>query len=95
MLLVGREIKIDHAEIICRKCRWEGTGSQLSIGLIKVNQATRYLVIYRCPTCRGFDLSRKGKLLEFHLPQLQMKKPKDITTRDADHREENLLATEK
>jgi hypothetical protein len=95
MLLVGREINIDQAEIICRQCRWEDTGSQLSIGLIKVNQATRYLVIYRCPACRSFDLSRKGKLPEFHLPQLLRKKPKDTTALDADNREENRLAPEK
>jgi hypothetical protein len=68
MLSVGRELKIKDNGVVCRQCAWEGEGAELSTGLVKVTASSIYRYVYRCPACAGFDLARKGKLLQFRLP---------------------------
>ena len=65
MLSVGREIGIAAKEVACRACGWEGIGSQLASGLIKVDRAGIYLYVYRCAECGRFDVVRKAKILKF------------------------------
>ena len=65
MLPVGREINIDNKDLICRHCDWEGAGAELSTGLIRITGGDIYLYAYRCPECGSFDVTAKGKLLEF------------------------------
>ena len=65
MLSVGRETNISEREVVCRVCSWEGIGQNLSTGLARIDGSEMFLYAYRCPVCSGFELSRKGKLLEF------------------------------
>ena len=65
MLSVGRETDIREKDVVCRSCSWEGIGSQLSTGLVRIENSPMFLFAYRCPACAGFELSRKGKLLAF------------------------------
>jgi hypothetical protein len=65
MLSVGRELHINNKSVVCRMCDWEGPGVELSTGLVQVNGADLYFYAYRCPACRSFDVSLKGKLLRF------------------------------
>src|SRR5438128_200240 len=67
MLSVGRELKIKDNSVVCRECSWQGAGAELSTGLVKVVSSSMYRYVYRCPACGSFDLSRKGKLLQFRL----------------------------
>ena len=66
MLSVGREINIGRDGVVCRECAWEGVGSSLSTALARIAAAI-YLYAYRCPDCGSFDLTRKGRVLEFRL----------------------------
>jgi hypothetical protein len=68
MLSVGREIGIETKKLVCRECAWEGRGSELSTGLIRINQSAIYVYAYRCPGCGSFDMAAKGKLLAFRSP---------------------------
>ncbi|HXU07725.1 MAG TPA: hypothetical protein VN743_01925 [Blastocatellia bacterium] len=65
MLPVGREINIDKKALVCRRCDWEGAGAELATGLIRITGGDIYLYAYRCPECGSFDVTAKGKLLEF------------------------------
>jgi hypothetical protein len=65
MLSVGREIGIHTKRFVCRKCAWEGRGSELSTGLIRISQSAIYVYAYRCRGCGSFDMTAKGKLLAF------------------------------
>jgi hypothetical protein len=65
MLSVGREINIAARRFICRQCPWEGMGSGLASGLIKISKSNIYLCAYRCPKCASFDVASKAKLLVF------------------------------
>lgn len=65
MLSVGREIKIETRNLLCRKCDWQGCGVELPTGLVRINQTHIYLYAYRCPECGSFDLAAKGKVLAF------------------------------
>jgi len=67
MLSVGRELNIKHKRVVCQMCSWQGTGAELSTGLVQVTSAPIYFYVYRCPECGSFDLARKGKLLQFRL----------------------------
>ncbi|HXG94741.1 MAG TPA: hypothetical protein VNN73_20535 [Blastocatellia bacterium] len=87
MLSIGREINISQKEVVCRKCHWEGAGSQLSIGLIEIAHTQMYLAAYRCPQCHSFDVNRKGKLLEFRLPRALDYQQTDAATRDENSNE--------
>ena len=64
MLSVGREIGISDKSILCRNCSWEGTGAELSCGLMRVVGEPYLLYAYRCPGCLSFNIIRKGKLLK-------------------------------
>lgn len=79
MLSAAREINIKEREVVCRRCAWEGVGCQLSTGLIRITQAVAYLYAYRCPACGSFDVSRKGKLLEFRSPRTLNQGQEDVT----------------
>jgi|GEM_PF-3169928 len=68
MLSVGREIRIETRKFVCRECAWEGVGSELSTGLVRITQSAIYVYAYRCPSCRSFDMTAKGKLLAFRPP---------------------------
>lgn len=65
MLSVGRELNIHDKSVVCRICSWEGAGSELSTGLIRLTPTPIFFYAYRCPECGSFELTRKGKLLEF------------------------------
>ena len=65
MLSVGREINIENKNLLCRKCAWQGTGPELSTGLVRVSHSDIYVYAYRCPECASFDLASKAKLLAF------------------------------
>lgn len=67
MLSVGRELNISNKRVVCQTCSWEGPGAELPAGLIQVTAAPIYLYVYRCPECGSFELTRKGKLLQFRL----------------------------
>ena len=65
MLSVGRELEITDKHIVCLKCLWHGAGAELSAGLVQVTSTPMYCYAYRCPKCLSFNLTRKGKLLQF------------------------------
>lgn len=65
MLSVGRELNIHDKSVVCWTCSWEGAGSELSTGLIRLTPAPILFYAYRCPECGSFELARKGKLLQF------------------------------
>jgi len=65
MLSVGREINIKSKNLLCRKCVWQGCGSELSTGLVNISHSDIYVYAYRCPECGSFDVVSKGKLLAF------------------------------
>ena len=67
MLSVGRELKINDKRVVCHTCSWEGVGAELSTGLVQLTPTAIYFYVYRCPECGSFDLTRKGKLLQFQL----------------------------
>jgi len=73
MLSVGRETDIREKDVVCLACSWEGIGSKLSTGLVRIENSRMFLFAYCCPTCGSFELSRKGKLLAFgpHNPMKQ------------------------
>jgi hypothetical protein len=84
MLSVAREINISEKDVVCRRCAWEGAGCRLSTGLIRITQAVAYLYAYRCPACGSFDVTRKGKLLEFRSPRTLNRELEDATMRERD-----------
>lgn len=65
MLSVGREINIARRRFICRECSWEGGGSELKTGLVRISRTEMYLYSYRCPACGSYDVASQGKLLAF------------------------------
>ena len=67
MLSVGRELYIQDQPVICPDCEWEGTGAQLSTGLLRPLEAAIYLYAYCCSICGSFDVRRKAKVLAFRL----------------------------
>lgn len=84
MLSVGREINIEKRDTVCRECKWEGAGNQLSTGLIRINSTEIYVYAYRCPSCNSFNVAYKGKLLLFNLagPVDQNQESKEKRQRD-------------
>jgi hypothetical protein len=67
MLSVGRELYVQDQPVICPDCGWEGTGAQLSTGLVKPFAAAVYLYAYCCSDCGSFNVRRKAKVLAFRL----------------------------
>ena len=65
MLSVGRELNIDKDHVSCKACRWDGTGTELSNGLVPVTSTPAFLYVYTCPACGSVEVARKGKLLQF------------------------------
>ena len=80
MLSVGRELNINNKRVVCHKCSWEGVGAELSTGLIQLTPAPLYFYVYRCPGCGSFDLTRKGKLLQFRLRRPMAQEAEDNAT---------------
>lgn len=78
MLSVGRELKIHDKCVVCHTCSWEGAGAELSTGLVRSTPAPIYFYIYRCPDCGSFDLTRKGKLLQFRLRTTVAREDEDV-----------------
>lgn len=76
MLSVGREIDINDKSILCSDCAWEGTGMELSCGLMRVSRQACFLYAYRCPACLSFNIMRKGKLLKFRPPESTLRQEK-------------------
>jgi len=81
MMSVGREIDVENKDVVCRACSWEGVGSELSTGLVRIENSRMFLFAYRCPACAGFELSRKGKLLAF-CPQDPVKQQQAATAEE-------------
>jgi len=94
MLSVGREIGIETKKLVCHQCAWEGHGSELSTGLIRISRSDIYLYAYRCPECGGFDMRAKGKLLVFRLPDASIAH-KSVNLATADDAETQPAALEK
>jgi hypothetical protein len=67
MLSVGRELYVQDQPVICLDCGWQGTGAQLSTGLLKPFAAPVYLYAYGCSVCGSFNVRRKAKILPFRL----------------------------
>lgn len=65
MLSVGRELNINKDDVACKACRWNGTGTELSNGLVQVTSTPAFLYVYTCPECGSAAVARKGKLLQF------------------------------
>ena len=65
MLSVGREINIKRKRLMCRKCSWQGIGSELPTGLIRIGGSDIYLYAYCCPRCDSFEVTARGKILAF------------------------------
>ena len=65
MLPVGREINLREKDVACAECAWQGVGSELSTGLIRLNHSDIYVYAHRCPGCGSFNVASKAKLLEF------------------------------
>jgi hypothetical protein len=84
MLSVGREINIQTKETICRACLWEGQGTDLLAGLVRIADTPIYLCAYRCRSCASFDITCKGKLLEFRsLDPNERKRPNKDSAEDS------------
>ena len=49
----------------CRECVWEGAGTSLSTGLVRISRSDMYLYAYRCPECGSYAVASKGQLLAF------------------------------
>ena len=94
MLPVGREVNIQTKNLICRECDWEGRGSELSSGLIRITYTDIYLYAYRCPECRSFDVASKGKLLSFR-SRVASATHDTIQRQGDDEAAEDRVATEK
>lgn len=67
MLSVGRELYVQDQPVICLDCGWQGTGAELSTGLVKSSAAAVYLYAYGCSVCGSFNVHRKAKILSFRL----------------------------
>lgn len=85
MLSVGRELNINDKRVVCRTCSWEGAGAELPAGLIPVTATPMYFYAYRCPACGGFDLARKGKLLQFRLRPTIAQDDQEATPSKSEH----------